>query len=114
MPQLQLGHGGRDAVGFVGVVFGRTAVGDRAVWTVPRTDVAQDHERRGAVLPALAAVGAVGLLTNSVEVQVPHEALEPGIVGPAWRSNLQPARLSDLIERFNHCLEFNPLIWTVG
>src|SRR3712207_9085118 len=36
----------------------------------PRARVAEDHERRGAALPALADVGAGRLLTDGVEVLV--------------------------------------------
>jgi hypothetical protein len=38
---------------------------DRAISAIPRTDVAKDHERRGAMLPALTDVRAMRLFTDS-------------------------------------------------
>jgi hypothetical protein len=46
------------------------------------------------VLPALADVGAVRLLTDGVEVQLAHELLEPKILRTAGSANLEPARLA--------------------
>src|SRR5579863_9719584 len=110
MTQVELGDRGSHPIGLSKVVRGRPPMSHGAIRAIAGADVAQDHERRGAMLPALADVGTMGLLTNSVKVQVPHQALEPGIVGPAWRFDLEPARLSDLIERFNHWLVFYPLL----
>jgi hypothetical protein len=69
------------------------AVGHGAVAAVPRADVPQDHERRRTMLPALTDVGAVGLLANGMEVQLPHQVLEPYIVSPAGGLHLEPRRL---------------------
>ena len=74
--------------------FGRPAVRDGAVGAVPRADVAEDHEGGRAVLPALADVGAVGFLANGMEVQLPHQLLEPKVLGTSWSTNLQPPRLA--------------------
>jgi len=54
------------------VVLGRTAMGHGAVGAVSRADIAQNHERRGPVLPALADVGAMGFLAHRVEIEIPH------------------------------------------
>ena len=88
-------------------------MGDGAVGAVPRADVAEDHERGRAVLPALTDVRAVGFLADGVEVELAHQLLEPEVLRPAWSANLQPARLSlgerldavatvDLVERLAH------------
>ena len=83
--RLHLGDRLRDARGLGDVVLRRAAVGDGAVGAVPRADVAEDHERRGAVLPALADVGAVRFLADGVEVELAHQVLEAQVVGPAGR-----------------------------
>ena len=86
---------------------------DGAVGAVPRADVAEDHEGRGAVLPALADVRAVRFLADRVEVELAHQLLEPEVLRPAGSANLEPARLSlgqrfdavaagDLIQRLAH------------
>ena len=64
-----------------------------AVRAVPSADIAEDHEGRGAMLPALAGVRTMGFLADSVQVERPHQLLEPQVVGPARRSDFQPARL---------------------
>jgi len=45
-----------------------------------RADIAQDHERRRAVFPAFAHVRAARALTNGVEPQRAHDALEVLII----------------------------------
>ena len=67
---------------------------DGAISAVPGADVAEDHERRGAVLPALADVRTVRLLANCMEVELTHELLEPKVVRTPWGSDLQPGRLT--------------------
>ena len=67
---LQLGDRRGDARGLLDVVRGRAAVRDRAVGAVTRADVAQDHEGGGAVLPALADVGAMGLFAHGMQLEV--------------------------------------------
>src|SRR5262249_61920723 len=60
----------------------------------PRTLVAGVHARRRAALPALADVGAVGLLAHRVQVVVLDRALQPPVGRAARRGHLQPRRLS--------------------
>src|SRR5690242_8371683 len=74
-------------------------MGDGAVRAVPRTDVSEHHESRGAVFPALADVGAVSLFADGVEIEVPHQLFQPKVVGTPGSTNLQPPRLT-LGERF--------------
>src|SRR5207244_3152911 len=76
VPQPHTLHGCREAHRLTAVEGGRGPVGDRAIRTVPGADVAQDHEGGGAVLPALADVGAMRLLAHRVELEIPHQVLE--------------------------------------
>src|SRR5580704_2170780 len=63
-------HGFRDAIGFFLVWRAhRFARRDSAEPACPGTNVAQDHESGGAVLPALAHVWTAGALTDGVEVE---------------------------------------------
>jgi hypothetical protein len=64
------------------------AVGARA-----RADVAHDHERRRAVVPALADVGAVRFLADRMQTEVAHQALDAHVALRAGRANLQPVGL---------------------
>ena len=74
MLELHLRRGLGDALRLGGIELRRTSVRDRAVGAVSRADVAENHERRGAVLPALADVGAVRLLADRVQVEVAHQS----------------------------------------
>jgi hypothetical protein len=69
------------------------ALPHRAETAPARADVAEDHERRRAVMPALTDVRAVRFLTDSVQVELAHELLEPEVVWAARRAHLEPARL---------------------
>ena len=55
--------------------------------------LAEDHERGGAVVPALADVGAVRLLADGVEPELAHQPLEAVVVLGAGRAHLQPLGL---------------------
>ena len=59
---------------------GRSAGLDRAEPAGPGARVAQDHDRRRALVPALPDVGAAGLLADRVERQAPEQALEVVVV----------------------------------
>jgi hypothetical protein len=52
------------------------------------------------MLPALAHVGAVSFLTDSVEVELPHQVLEAQVLLAAGRPNLEPGWLA-LGKRFD-------------
>ena len=84
---------------------------DSTIGAIPGAHVAEDHERRCAVLPALADVGAMRLLADGMQVERPHQLLEAQIVGAAGCFHFQPAGLplrewldavasQDLIKRF--------------
>src|SRR5207245_11630684 len=80
------------------------AVRYRAVGAVARADVAQDHEGRGLVLPALADVGAMRRFADGVELQLAHQLLQGEVVGPPWSRHPEPGGLAggDLSERAGH------------
>ena len=63
-----------DAAGSSMSSVARLAVRHRAVGAGARADVAEDHEGRRAVVPALADVGAARVLADGVELQVAHDA----------------------------------------
>ena len=53
-----------EALGVAGV--------DRAETTTARAGLAEDHDRGGALRPALEHVGTAGFLTDRVQVELPH------------------------------------------
>ena len=65
--ELQRVDGARDLDRLLLVRRLRRAVGDVAVAARARAGVAEDHERRGAVVPALADVRAVRLFADRVQ-----------------------------------------------
>ena len=72
----------------------RTSVFDVAVGAGSRAHPAQNHEGRGAVMPAFADVRAVGLFTHRMKGLLGHQALESPISLASRRPHLQPTRLS--------------------
>jgi hypothetical protein len=74
--QSELAHGVGDARGLRPVDCARPAVPDSTVAAGARADIAQDHERRRAVRPALPDVGAARLLANRVQVEVAHQTFQ--------------------------------------
>src|SRR5437879_12015049 len=66
------GHRVADALGLLAVLPGRLAVRDGTVATVPRADVAEDHERRRRVFPAPTACRAASLPARRLNVQLPE------------------------------------------
>src|SRR4029077_20025512 len=63
----ELGHRIRHAKGFSEVKLNRPARRHRAEATGARAHVAEDHERRGAPVPAIEDVGAARLFADGVE-----------------------------------------------
>ena len=59
----------------------------------PGARVAENHEGCGAMVPALADVGAVGFLADRVEAERAHQPLEPVVVLRPRRADLQPLGL---------------------
>ena len=70
----------------------RLARRDGAETAGARADVSQNHERGSAMIPALAHVGAAGALTDGVQVERAHDALQVLIVRPAKEFHAQPGR----------------------
>ena len=79
-----------DARGFGGVIGVRAPMAHRAVAARARADVAKDHERRGAMRPALADVRAARFFADRVEIEVAHQALQPEIRRRPGRFHLEP------------------------
>ncbi len=82
-----------DADRFVGIGGLGTSVRHRAIGARAGAHLAENHERGGAVMPALADVRALRFLAHGVEVELAHEALEPGEVGRPGRAHLEPLGL---------------------
>jgi len=91
--EAKLGDGIGDASGlFVVNRFG-LALGDRTEAAAARANVAEHHEGRGLLVPALADVGAVGGLADGVEVEVASQLLKV-VKGLAHgRARLEPGGL---------------------
>ena len=94
MLQAHLGDCLCDTGWLLDVVLRGTTVRDGAIGAVSRADVAENHERRGAVFPALANVRTMGLLAYGMEVHVAHHLLESQVVRPARCLDLEPRRLA--------------------
>src|SRR4051812_26860720 len=94
VPEAHLGHAARDARGLERVVPRRLAGLDVAEPAAPGARVAEDHEGRGAALPALADVRARRLLADGVEVLVADEFGQLAVARAAGRRDLEPARLA--------------------
>ena len=64
----------------------------RAKSAAPRANIAQDHERRRAMVPAFAHVGTRRALAHRVQIQLPHQLLQLVIVVAGRRGRAQPGR----------------------
>ena len=67
---------------------------DRAEAAGPGADVAQDHDRGRALVPAVPDVGAAGLLADRVEVQAAQQALEVVVVVARRHPRLDPVGMA--------------------
>src|SRR6185295_8891997 len=76
------------------VVPGRLAGLHVAEAAATGADVAEDHEGGGTALPALADVGAVGLLADRMEVVLLDRLLQPAVGGATGSRDLEPGRLA--------------------
>lgn len=70
------------------------AAGDIAEGAGSGADLSQDHEGGGAVLPAVADIGAGGLLADSVQLQFAHGAADGGGFRRQRCAHLQPFGLA--------------------
>ena len=67
----------------------------------PGAQIAQQHEGRGAMVPALADVGTMRRLADGVQLQVARQGLEIVIVLAHGRARLQPFRFGRRTARAN-------------
>src|SRR5262245_13863983 len=107
MPKRHPLDGIRNARRFCEIELVRFAIRNRAIRARARADVAENHEGRGAMVPALADVRTPRLLTDGVELQLLHYAFETQIVLRTRRAHLEPRRLwlagtNELNRRFDH------------
>ena len=96
--QAHLRDRARDARGLERVVPRRLAGLHVAEAAAARAGVAEDHERRGAALPALADVRAGGLLADGVQVLLLDHRRQVAVLRAARGGDLEPRRLA-LAER---------------
>ena len=91
--QLQLldGFGHARRLRFVHGV--RPAMSHGAVAARAGADVAQNHERGGAVRPAFADVRAARFLAHRVQLELAHQAFEAEVGRRAGRAHLEPLGL---------------------
>src|SRR4029077_11212510 len=82
-----------DADRFGGVNRAGPSVRDGAVRARTRAHVAEDHEGRGAVVPALADIRTLRLLAHRMEVELAHQPLQPKVAWRSRRAHLEPVRL---------------------
>src|SRR5262245_50264001 len=93
MPKRHPLDGIRNARRLCKIELVRLAVRDRAIRTRAGADVAENHEGRRPMVPALADVRTPRLLTDGVELQLLHYAFETQIVLRTRRAHLEPRRL---------------------
>ena len=89
-PIDRLGH----PLGFVGGGCLRVAGVDQAEAARPGAALAEHHERRGAVGPALAEVRAAGVLAHRDEVELAQRLAEPQHVGAELDLRAEPVGLA--------------------
>src|SRR5205823_8599358 len=94
MPQPHALHGLRHAQRLQRVDRLRLAGLDVAEPAATGARVAEDHERRGAAVPALADVRARRLLAHRVELVALDQPLELEEAGPTGRADLEPRGLA--------------------
>ncbi len=93
MAQAHARHRVGHAAGLLGVGRTRGQPGlDRAEPAGAGAYVTQDHEGRGAAVPAVADIGTAGLLAYGVEVQSPHQIAQPFVALADRRARLDPLR----------------------
>jgi hypothetical protein len=93
MLQTKGGHSFSHAARLVPIQRLRLAFGDSAKAATPSTQIAQQHERGGLMVPALANVRALGRFANRVQIQSSCQPLEIVVIVAHGRARLQPLRL---------------------
>ncbi len=92
--ETELADGLRYAAWLIVVEPGRTAGLDRTEPARPGAGVAKDHDRGGALVPALPDVRAAGLLADRVEVQAAEHALQVVVVLARRHPRPDPVRVA--------------------
>src|SRR4051794_15255635 len=82
-----------DSAGFIEIDRLRTSLRNRTEPTPPCTQVSEQHECRGLVIPALPDVRALCRLAHSVQPKASGEFLEIVIVVPHRGADFHPLRL---------------------
>src|SRR5450759_1319517 len=90
--EAELGHGFGHPQRLAKIELGGPPRGDRAEPAGARADVAQDHEGRGAAVPAIEDVGAPRLFTDGVQSAASHDLLELLEVLPFGHAHANPRR----------------------
>jgi hypothetical protein len=98
-PEAERGDGLGDAARLIHVDGLGTALGHGAESAAAGAQVAQHHEGRGLVVPALADVGAVRGLADGMQVEIAGQLLEVVIIVAHRRARLQPVGLGDRLAR---------------
>jgi hypothetical protein len=83
-------HRLRHPARLIHIHFQRRALLHRAKSAAARAHVAQDHERRRALIPALPNVRAGGRFAHRVELQLLHQRLQLAIVFANRRGRFEP------------------------
>jgi hypothetical protein len=92
--EIELGERARRVLGLARIDdAARISRGDRAEAAAARARLAEDHDRRGALAPALADVGAARLFADGVEIEPTERALERLVPLAAREPDTQPVRL---------------------
>jgi hypothetical protein len=94
MGQPHLHHGLGDVFRLVGVERGRDAGGDIAEGAGAGADLTHDHEGGVLLVPALADIGAAGLLAHGDELVRLHDLARLGIALRHRRAHADPVRLA--------------------
>ena len=90
--QTHDGDGFGDAARLIVIDRQRSALLHRAESAAARADVAEDHERGGAAVPALADVGAGGALADRMQLQVGDEFFEFAVIPAHGSGRAKPFR----------------------
>src|SRR5947207_3379829 len=103
MGQVEVPDGFGYVPGFLAVERPRLTLAHRTKAAVSRADVATQHERRGAVGPALENVRAARFLTDRMQVEAFDQLQHLILIRRIAQTNLQPwwlrlARLLDIID----------------
>ena len=94
MRKVHLADSGRDPLRFIGGRCQWFLRVDQAEATRPGAALAQDHERRCAVRPAVTEIGAAGLLTHRHQSVVAHGLFQRQHLGADRHLRAQPLRLA--------------------